>query len=120
VSHSADRLFRTPEADGPPTESQVQLTMTGSEAAHRLVQRQGLSWFLPVWGESLQVKYQGDCRVHSDNQLSISFDLGDEAEKGDDDPAVVRTVESLSAVGNDTPMSRQENEARSDGGTMSQ
>jgi len=66
-----------------------------------------------------QVSGLGESAAVHQAQTSL-LDLGDEAEKGDDDPAVVRTVESLSAVGNDTPMSRQENEARSDGGTMSQ
>jgi hypothetical protein len=66
-----------------------------------------------------QVSGPGESAAVHQAQTSL-LDLGDEAEKGDDDPAVVRTVESLSAVGTDTPMSRQENEARSDGGTMSQ
>jgi hypothetical protein len=46
---------------------------------------------------------------------SFSDDVG----KSDDDPAVVRTVETLSVVGNDDPTSTQEKEARSSGGIPS-
>jgi hypothetical protein len=44
----------------------------------------------------------------------ISF--GDEFSESDNDPAVVRTVETLSVVGNDAPISTQEKETRSSGG----
>jgi hypothetical protein len=39
--------------------------------------------------------------------------------KGDNDPAVVRTVETLSVVGSDDPITGQEKEARSSGGIPS-
>jgi hypothetical protein len=39
--------------------------------------------------------------------------LGDEVGMSDDYPAVVRTVEELSVVGNDNPTREQEKEARS-------
>jgi len=45
--------------------------------------------------------------------------LGDEAEMGDNDPAVARTVKTLSVAGSDMPASRQEKEARSVGGIPS-
>lgn len=60
-------------------------------------------------GESTAVR-----SVHMD-----LLSLGDEAEMSDNDPAAVRTVETLSVVGTDTPTSPQEKEARSAGGTPS-
>ena len=45
--------------------------------------------------------------------------LGDEVEIVDKDPAVARTVESLSVAGSDTPVVKQEKEARSVGGIPS-
>jgi len=45
--------------------------------------------------------------------------LGDEVEMGDNDPAVARTVKTLSVAGSDMPASRQEKEARSVGGIPS-
>jgi hypothetical protein len=39
---------------------------------------------------------------------------------GDNDPAVARTVKTLSVAGSDMPASRQEKEARSVGGIPSQ
>jgi len=39
---------------------------------------------------------------------------------GDNDPAVVRTVKTLSVAGSDTPVARQEKEAGSVGGIPSQ
>ncbi len=47
----------------------------------------------------------------------LSF--GDESERSDNDPAVERTVEKLSACGSDTPLEVQEKEARTLGGTVS-
>ncbi len=55
--------------------------------------------------------------VHSVQSDLLSF--GDEAGKSDYDPAVVRTVESLSVAGRDVPASVQEKEARSPGGIPS-
>jgi hypothetical protein len=52
--------------------------------------------------------------VHHAQTSLLSF--SDEAGKGDDDPAEVRTVETLPVVGSDDPASRQEKEARSGGG----
>lgn len=48
----------------------------------------------------------------------LSF--GDESEIGDNDPAVVGTVENLSVAGHDTPTSQQEKGARSVRGMQSQ
>ena len=45
--------------------------------------------------------------------------LGDEAEMSDKDPAVARTVESLSVAGSDTPVVKQEKEAMTVGGIPS-
>ncbi|MHA1634382.1 MAG: hypothetical protein ACTSW8_10025 [Candidatus Thorarchaeota archaeon] len=45
--------------------------------------------------------------------------FSDESGKSDDDPAVVRTVETLTVAGSDVPVSRQEKEARSSGGIPS-
>ncbi|MFW9886258.1 MAG: zinc ribbon domain-containing protein, partial [Candidatus Thorarchaeota archaeon] len=47
------------------------------------------------------------------------LDFSDEGGKGDDDPAVVRTVETLSVAGSDVPASGQEKEVRSGGGIPS-
>jgi hypothetical protein len=55
--------------------------------------------------------------VHSVQADLLSY--GDETGKSDDDPAVVRTVETLSVVGNDEPALTQEKEARSSGGIPS-
>ena len=51
---------------------------------------------------------------------SSLFSFSDETGKGDNDPAVERTVETLSVVGSDAPAQRQEKEARSVGGILSQ
>jgi hypothetical protein len=61
-------------------------------------------------GESAAVHY-----VES-NLASFS----DETGEGDNDPAVVRTVEKLSVAGNDAPVKEQEKETRSEGGIPSQ
>jgi hypothetical protein len=45
--------------------------------------------------------------------------LSDETDGSDDNPAVVRTVETLSVVGNDAPTLKQEKEARIVGGISS-
>ena len=55
--------------------------------------------------------------VHFAQTSLLSF--GDGAGKSDDDPAVVRTVETLSVVGSDAPTVTQEKEARSSGGILS-
>jgi hypothetical protein len=47
------------------------------------------------------------------------FSLSDDAGKGDDDPAVVSTVEMLAVTGSDGPVIKQEKEARSSGGVPS-
>jgi len=49
------------------------------------------------------------------NLLGFSDGFG----MGDNDPAVVRTVKTLSVAGSDTPVARQEKEARSVGGIPS-
>jgi transposase len=55
--------------------------------------------------------------VHFAHTSILSF--GDGARKSDNDPAVVRTVETLSVVGSDDPKVKQEKEARSSGGIPS-
>ena len=45
--------------------------------------------------------------------------FSDESSKSDNDPAVVRTVETLSVPGSDVLVSKQEKEARSSGGIPS-
>ncbi len=51
--------------------------------------------------------------VHHAQMSHLSF--SDDTGKGDDDPAVVRTVETLVVAGSDEPASAQEKEARSVG-----
>ena len=51
---------------------------------------------------------------------TVIFSFGDEAEKGENDPAVASTVEELSVNGQDTPIIQQKKEARTSGGHMSQ
>ncbi|MGY5859864.1 MAG: hypothetical protein RTU63_10885 [Candidatus Thorarchaeota archaeon] len=46
--------------------------------------------------------------------------FGDNTRMSDNDPAVVRTVETLSVAGSDVPDLQQEKEARSSGGIPSQ
>ncbi|MDF1539080.1 MAG: hypothetical protein P1Q69_09260 [Candidatus Thorarchaeota archaeon] len=53
---------------------------------------------------------------HTRSSLS---DFGDKVKMGDNDPAVERTVETLSVVGSDEPAQRQEKEAGSVGGIPS-
>ncbi|MFW9890007.1 MAG: hypothetical protein ACFFER_17630 [Candidatus Thorarchaeota archaeon] len=43
------------------------------------------------------------------------LDFSDEGEKGDDDPAVLRTVVTLAAYGSDGSASKQKKAARSEG-----
>ncbi len=56
--------------------------------------------------------------VHFVQSDLVSFSDG--TGKSDNDPAVVRTVETLTVVGSDVPTSVQEKEARSSGGIPSQ
>jgi hypothetical protein len=46
--------------------------------------------------------------------------FGDKSKTSDNDPTVVRTVETLSVAGSDVPVLKQEKEARSSGGIPSQ
>ncbi len=55
--------------------------------------------------------------VHHAQMSLLSF--SDESGESDNDPAVVRTMETLSVVGSDEPTSVQEKEARSAGGIPS-
>ena len=55
--------------------------------------------------------------VHHAQTSLLSF--SDESGKGEDDPAVARTVETLSVAGSDEPAFRQEKEVRSSGGIPS-
>ncbi len=55
--------------------------------------------------------------VHHAQIILLSF--SDDNGEGDYDPAVVRTVETLSVAGSDDPVSKQEKEVRSVGGTPS-
>ena len=50
---------------------------------------------------------------------SSLLSFGDGTKMSDNDPAVVRTVETLSVAGSDTPAVVQEEEARTVGGTPS-
>ncbi len=45
--------------------------------------------------------------------------FSDEANRSDNDPAVVRTVETLSVTGSDVSVLKQEKEARTSGGILS-
>jgi hypothetical protein len=47
------------------------------------------------------------------------FSFSDETIKSDNDPAVVKTVETLTVIGSDVPTSVQEKEVRSSGGIPS-
>jgi len=55
--------------------------------------------------------------VHHARTSLLSF--SDESEMGDNDPAVARTVKTLSVAGSDAPAVGQEKEARSVGGIQS-
>ncbi|MFW9770098.1 MAG: zinc ribbon domain-containing protein, partial [Candidatus Thorarchaeota archaeon] len=61
----------------------------------------------------------GESAAVHHTQTSL-FSFSDESGKGDNDPAVENTVETLSVVGSDAPTSRQEKDARSSGGIPSQ
>ena len=62
------------------------------------------------FGESAAVHFvQSDLVSFSDGTI-----------KSDNDPAVVRTVETLAVTGSDVSVTRQEKEARSSGGIPSQ
>ena len=60
-------------------------------------------------GESAAVHYT----------LTRLLSFGDKVKKSDNDPAVERTVETLSALGSDAPSIQQEKEARTSGGIPS-
>ncbi|MCK4483607.1 MAG: hypothetical protein KAU89_02195, partial [Candidatus Thorarchaeota archaeon] len=64
------------------------------------------------------VSHSGESAAVHHAQTSLS-NFSDESGMGDNDPAVVRTVENLSIVGPDTPTLRQKEEARSVGGIPS-
>jgi transposase len=64
------------------------------------------------------VSHSGESAVVHIAKMSLP-DFSDEIRLSDHDPAVVKTVERLSAAGHDTPAPRQEKEARSEGGTLS-
>jgi len=65
------------------------------------------------------VSHSGEsAAVHRAQTSLLSF--SDELGMGDNDPAVARTVKTLSVAGSDMPASRQEKEARSVGGIPSQ
>ncbi|MHA1949582.1 MAG: zinc ribbon domain-containing protein [Candidatus Thorarchaeota archaeon] len=78
---------------------------------------------MPSQGKSLlskkeQTSSSGEsAAVHNAQTSLLSF--GDEAKMGDNDPAVERTVETLTVVGSDVPTQTQEKEARSSGGIPS-
>jgi len=55
--------------------------------------------------------------VHFVQSDLVSF--SDESSESDNDPAVVRTVETFSVAGSDAPVLEQEKEARSSGGIPS-
>jgi transposase len=65
-----------------------------------------------------QTSGSGESAAVHHAQLSL-LSFSDESGKGDNDPAVVKTVETLSVVGSDEPASTQEKEARSSGGIPS-
>jgi len=56
--------------------------------------------------------------VHFAQTSLLGF--GDKSKMSDNDPAVVRTVETLSVAGSDASVGKQEKEARSSGGIPSQ
>lgn len=56
--------------------------------------------------------------VHSVQMDLLGF--GDESKRCDNDPAVAKTVETLTVVGSDDPTAVQEKEARFSGGILSQ
>jgi len=55
--------------------------------------------------------------VHLTQSNLLSF--GDKSKMSDDDPAVVKTVETLTVAGSDEPVVKQEKEARTSGGIPS-
>jgi hypothetical protein len=64
------------------------------------------------------VSHSGESAAVHHAQTGL-FSFGDEAEMGDNNPAVARTVKTLSVAGSDTSATRQEKEARSVGGIPS-
>ena len=64
------------------------------------------------------ISHSGESAAVHHAQTSLSS-FSDESGMGDNDPAVARTVKTLSVAGSDTPASRQEKEARSVGGIPS-
>jgi hypothetical protein len=61
------------------------------------------------------LSHPGESAAVDHAQTSL-LGLGDEVKKGDDDPAVARTVERLSVARSDISAAVQEKEARSAGG----
>ncbi|MGD9394829.1 MAG: hypothetical protein PVJ05_00165 [Candidatus Thorarchaeota archaeon] len=67
--------------------------------------------------KELLSSFRESAAVHYVQSDLASFSDG--AGRSDDDPAVVRTVENLSVIGSDDPISIQEKEVRSLGGIPS-
>ncbi len=65
-----------------------------------------------------QTSGSGESAAVHHTQMSL-LNFSDDAGKGDNDPAVASTVETLTVVGSDDPTSVQEKEARSSGGIPS-
>ena len=78
---------------------------------------------IPSQGKSLLSKRESasdsgeSVAVHFVQSDLVSFSDG--SDESDNDPAVVRTVETLSVTGSDAPVLKQEKEARSSGGIPS-
>jgi len=68
--------------------------------------------------ESSLSNSQESAVVHS-TQISL-FDFGDEIKQGDDDLAVEKTVEDLTATGDDSPDTMQKKKAWTVGGIQSE
>ena len=109
------------------TSFQIQDTMREQGKCDSTVQSTSLNtlgWFntaqrkLPLSAKDL-VSNLGESAVVHRSQTAL-FSFGDKSEMGENDLAVVKTVERLSVNGHDTSIIQQKKEARTSGGLLAQ
>jgi hypothetical protein len=81
----------------------------------------GYGVYSSIWQRCLKILTSGSREPAAVHYVQTDLaNFSDETGESDDDPAVVRTVETLSVAGDDVPASVQEKETRSSGGIPSQ
>ncbi|MHA1971238.1 MAG: hypothetical protein ACTSXE_05255 [Candidatus Thorarchaeota archaeon] len=84
------------------------------------------NFFISRWRSSCTSDSSRNATSRSGESAAVHFvqsdltSFSDGISESDNDPAVVRTVETLSVAGSDAPAIKQEKEARTSGGIPSQ